>query len=76
MVLATALYTPFRVAFIDDDTTATSVMDLMFNICFGIDMIINFNTGFYDDKKQLIIAYSLIAKEYLKFWFWIDFISM
>lgn len=76
LVIGTALYTPFRVAFIEEDTDVTSAIDMVFAIGFGIDMVLNFITAFYDSKNGLITSYKLIAFEYLKWWFWIDFVAM
>jgi Ion transport protein len=76
LVISTALYTPFRVAFVEDDTDLTTIIDMIFTVGFGIDMILNFITAYFDPKNGLVTSYKLIAKEYLKWWFWIDFVAM
>ena len=41
-----------------------------------MDMIVTFNTSYYDTaQEKYITSRRLIAKNYLKFWFWIDFFS-
>ena len=51
-------------------------MELIIDIIFGADIIVNFLTAYYDEKNILITSPSKIAKKYLKTWFIIDLISM
>ena len=41
-----------------------------------IDIIIIFNTGFYNDDYKLITCRKTIAKTYLKSWFLLDIIAI
>jgi hyperpolarization activated cyclic nucleotide-gated potassium channel 2 len=43
-------------------------------VVFSIDILINFNTGFYE-KGILIMDRVKILKNYLSFWFWVDIVS-
>jgi hypothetical protein len=52
----------------------TFYLETIIDSLFILDVIINFNTGFYD-VSTLITDRKAIAIDYLKFWFWIDLIS-
>eukprot|EP00955_Chlamydomonas_euryale_P046479 353436-Chlamydomonas_euryale.AAC.19 len=39
---------------------------------FAIDICVNFRTAFFDSSGTLIRDSRLIAKNYMKFWFWVD----
>ena len=51
------------------------LFNILIDIVFIIDIIINFCVAYYDFDELLIIEFHLIAKHYLKTWFIIDFIS-
>ena len=42
------------------------------DILFGLDILVIFNTAYYDDDVDLIENRADIAKSYVKLWFWID----
>lgn len=46
------------------------------DICFSIDMLLNFFTAYFDDDDILISSRCAVIKNYLKFWFWVDFMSV
>jgi len=48
--------------------------DFTLNILFIVDLLINFNTGFFH-QERLILSRREIAKQYLQFWFWLDLIT-
>ena len=52
----------------------TFYLETIIDSLFILDVIINFNTGFYD-VSTLITDRKAIAIDYLKFWVWIDLIS-
>jgi len=51
-----------------------SVADLCINIFFMIDILVNFNTGFFREGK-LINLRREIAKEYAQVWLWLDVVT-
>ena len=57
-----------------DNKTITS-LDYIVDSCFYLDIIFAFNTAYYDKKKQLVENRCSIAYNYLKYGFWIDFVS-
>lgn len=48
----------------------------LIDICFFIDIILNFNSCFYFDEVNLIEDRSEIACNYIKGWFFIDTIAI
>lgn len=66
---------PFKTAFIDDQTNGERFLDLGIDILFLIDIIINFFSAYYDNEENLITDKKVIAKNYLKGWFFIDLVT-
>lgn len=52
----------------------SSTFSIISTTLFSIDILLNFNTGVYLEGK-LNMERREILKDYLSFWFWIDFIS-
>ena len=65
---------PFSSAFEPDNNSLSNSLDYTSLIVFSIDMIINFNTGFYEKDKLVLDRYKIL-KNYISFWFWIDLLS-
>ena len=78
LVLYTCIMIPFNICF-DADFTRTLQYDITEAIIDGIffiDVIVNFNTAYMDvDLNEYVWVRRKIAKKYMKFWFWIDFLS-
>lgn len=82
MVLYTLVAVPLQIGFfvaLTDDTgkiTLRDGLDILVDVMFGLDMCVNFNTGFIDVKSgTFVYSHKRIAARYLKSWFAIDFIS-
>ena len=76
MALA-AIFTPWQLAFIDTDTLTWTSLNLLIDCSFLIDIIVTFFTAYFDEiKLTLITDKKVIAKGYLKFWFWLDLVSI
>lgn len=71
-----AIITPIYVSFIETDGGPFYYINLIFDIGFGADIIINFITAYYDEEKNLVTDFSKIVKTYLSYWFWIDAAAM
>jgi hypothetical protein len=67
---------PFRIAFIDEDSEVWKVINWSIDIIFGIDIIVIFNTAYLDVDFMLIHDRSVLATNYLKGWFSIDIIAI
>lgn len=52
----------------------SSTFSIISTTLFSIDILLNFNTGVYLEGK-LNMERKEILKDYISFWFWIDFIS-
>lgn len=76
LLIITAILTPVYVSFIDDNNMAFYYINLVFDVGFGIDVLINFMSAYYDDEQNLVRDFRLIALNYLKAWFWIDVVAM
>ena len=58
MLLLTAAITPIRLCLIDDeDVDSWFPLDVFVDIFFGMDIIINFLSAFYDSNNQLVFKY-------------------
>ena len=69
--------TPFRLSFIEtDDDLSMFIFDIFVDICFGIDIIMNFLTAYYDNKKEeLVKSFKKIFIHYIKGWLIIDILA-
>ena len=78
LLLYTAIWTPFEVAFVEEKRlSAMYFVNMVINLAFFTDMIINFNLMYFDEKLLTMISdRKLIAKRYLRGFFIIDFISI
>jgi hypothetical protein len=65
---------PMRVSFEMESNNFSFYLEIMIDVMFISDIFVNFNTGYYD-KNVLIMKRSLIARQYIAFWFWLDLVS-
>ncbi|TKS89836.1 Potassium voltage-gated channel subfamily H member 6 [Collichthys lucidus] len=84
LVLYTAVFTPYSAAFLLDEhgdlrkrscgytCNPLNVADLMVDVLFIVDIIINLRTTYIDQNDEVITQPSRIAKHYIKGWFPID----
>jgi hypothetical protein len=69
------LFTPFYIAFIEDEIYPITIMEVFFDLIFIVDIIINFFVGFYNYEEELVKNLQLIAFNYLTGWFFLDVIA-
>ena len=77
MVLVSTL-TPFEIAFIQGNPRADSalfVINQLINLIFTVDLVLNFFLP-YEHEKKFVRSRAKIAMHYLRFWFFIDLISI
>jgi hypothetical protein len=73
MLILIGLIIPFRISFIDEDEQDSWVaFDYVCDVMFGIDIAVNFLTGYYNQKNELVTDYKKIARNYIWGWFIID----
>lgn len=76
LILLTSVYTPFRVAFIDTVDVRMTVVELIVDLFFGIDLVLSFFSAYYNAQEELVENKRTIACRYLRFWFWVDLMSV
>eukprot|EP01029_Cantina_marsupialis_P032074 TRINITY_DN94_c0_g2_i2.p1 TRINITY_DN94_c0_g2~~TRINITY_DN94_c0_g2_i2.p1 ORF type:complete len:727 (-),score=210.67 TRINITY_DN94_c0_g2_i2:493-2673(-) len=72
-----AFFTPLEVALFnepDDQPMALLILNRCFDVVFWMDLFVNFFLA-YEENGRKITSRKKIAKRYLKFWFWVDFLS-
>ncbi|XP_075436595.1 voltage-gated inwardly rectifying potassium channel KCNH2-like isoform X3 [Ascaphus truei] len=87
LVIYTAIFTPYSAAFLLNDTeelfkdpcgyscNPLSVVDLMVDIMFIIDILINFRTTYVNSNEEVVSHPGKIAIHYFKGWFLIDMVA-
>ena len=75
ILLFTAIFTPFRIAFYDIDSSEWIIIDGVIDAAFFIDIIFNFITAYYDYSDNLVISKKRIAFHYIKTWFFVDLLA-
>lgn len=75
-MLYSVVIIPYRIGFNISESGPSAIFDECVTVAFFIDMCVTFNTAYVDTQSDvLIIDRALIAKRYLKRWFWIDLVS-
>lgn len=60
----------------DEEYPTWDLIDIIVDVIFGIDLLMTFFCPFFDQEGHLISDMWPIAKNYLKFWFWLDLLSI
>ena len=77
----TCFIIPMRIAFGSTrdaplDNNGLKIFEIIIDVCFWIDILLNFRTATYSDTYELVFEPSLIAKGYIASgWFWLDFLG-
>ena len=75
--LISTLLATFYACFGPPETTSAKVIDIVMEVCFGVDIIRNFFMQYQDDEEQKTIRnLKMIAKKYLKGDFLVDVIAI
>ncbi|KAG1665646.1 hypothetical protein FOA52_011240 [Chlamydomonas sp. UWO 241] len=72
LIIFSAVTVPIDVSYGFTNIPALEQANWGINLLFLFDICINFRTGFFDSNGNLVRDSGKIAKEYCKFWFWID----
>lgn len=79
VLIITCLITPVRLAFLDTYETESLtwiIIQWIIDFLFLMDIIIIFNSAYYDEYFQIIEDRKQIAKEYLTGWFMVDTLAI
>ena len=75
ILIYTALAVPYRLSFTSDNDSDWLIVDTIIDVCFFIDILVTFNSSYYDKEMKLVINRKTIVMNYLKTWFLIDVVS-
>ena len=76
VLLFACLLTPYKISFIPDDDFVWNLVDVITDFLFLIDILVIFNTAYQNENFEMIEDRKLIAKNYLKGWFFIDMFAI
>jgi len=71
-----SLVTPLRIAFVEDESLFWSILSNLIDFIFFMDIIITFNSAFYDEDFQIVSDRKLIAINYIRSWFLVDLFAI
>lgn len=66
-MIFTVTVTPYRVAFVDEDTMGWFIIDLTVDGLFFLDVIVNLFSAYYTQDEVLVFSKRGILCNYLKF---------
>ena len=76
LLLYTAIFVPFKIAFIQNDGIVMKTFEWIVDILFVIDIFINFMSAYEDSITNLIVFdRKKIAMSYVKTWFFLDLLA-
>ena len=75
ILLTTCFKSPYDIAFNNDPSIWNKFIDYAIDILFLIDIIVIFNTAFYDENFETVENRKQIFIAYFSSWFFIDLIS-
>ncbi|XP_011871290.1 PREDICTED: potassium/sodium hyperpolarization-activated cyclic nucleotide-gated channel 2 isoform X8 [Vollenhovia emeryi] len=78
LLVANLIILPVAISFFNDDlSTRWIAFNCLSDTIFLVDIVVNFRTGIMqqDNAEQVILDPKLIAKHYLRTWFFLDLIS-
>ena len=76
ILLFSCLITPVQIALYETLGTGWSITNYTIDVLFFIDIILIFNSSYYDNQLELIEDRWVIAQNYLRGWFAIDMIAI
>lgn len=69
LLVYVVLVTPYRLAFIDQDSDGWMIMDVCIDCFFALDLIFSSVLVYYDEEKNLVTSHKAILIHYLRTWF-------
>jgi hypothetical protein len=76
LLIYTAIFVPYKVAFVEEPSKSDKVIDYLIDILFTIDIFVNFMSGYEDEEEGKVVKnIRLNALGYLKSWFFPDVLA-
>lgn len=75
LLIYTASVVPYRLCFIDETSYSWFVYETIVDCLFCCDIFVTFNTTYQDGEMKIIAVRKNISINYIKSWFFIDFIA-
>ena len=76
VLIFTCMVTPYRIAFVEQDSNLWVFINFFIDGLFLIDMVLCFLSAYHTDEFELIEDRIEIAKTYLTGWFLIDLLAI
>lgn len=76
LLLYTASFVPYRIAFMDDNPLYMTVLDTLMDMIFLTDLVLQFFSAYEDKKIGIEVRHKQIAINYFKTWFIMDIFSV
>lgn len=76
VLLFSCLVSPYRIAFVEKDNLTWLIINNTVDFLFLMDIVIIFNTAYYDEDFRLVSDRKTIAGAYLRSWFMVDFLAI
>ena len=76
MLLISALIYPYFIAFVGEIDSIWLTFLTIFDLTYGINMILNFLCAYVDENYNLILSWNKLILNYLKGWFILDVIGL
>ena len=77
LLLYTGIFTPYRTAFVENDDPDSFLFkfEIFIDSMYCLDLFMNFLMAYEDQDKKIEVRWKKIAANYLRTWFFLDFIS-
>ncbi|OMJ80534.1 hypothetical protein SteCoe_19174 [Stentor coeruleus] len=75
LLIYTASVVPYKLCFVDETSYGWYIYDTLVDCLFVCDIFVTFNTTCQDEEMKVIVERKSIAINYVKTWFFIDFIA-
>ena len=76
ILLITCVLTPYTIAFVPNEDITSRIVSGVIDVLFAIDMLVIFNSVYFDENMGLVTNRKQIAKNYLTRWFAIDLLAI
>ena len=75
LVLYNVVIIPMELGLSMETTTSWTVIDYIVDSLFACDILLNFRTGYFDERNTLVMDTKKITNRYMSGWFFIDVVA-